>query len=137
MNISRVIAIDVDIHDLVLPCIFRILPKLAPSTHVIFGFDLLQKFNSVPDLSRGNFSFYNDLLTVSLQNHRSVIDNGAKIIRHFTLQHKMKSILALNVPTHLQGDTLLLEPVASVNSGTFAVARALVIPKTGKINCRF
>lgn len=136
LAISKMVQLNVNVKGLILPCTFYVSPMLSAGTHMIFGLDSLEKFQCTLDYFNGTVSFYDDMITISLRVNRQDNEMCAKIARNFTLQPNAESILAISVPRQVKGNAYVLEPSNYSHTNSFAVARALVCPRVGKVNCR-
>ena len=136
MQFKSVVEMNIDVKGLILPCRFYVTDSLAPGTNIILGMDLLRSFQCTIDLCKGLISFYDGLVTVALQQRCKDNTLGAKICKNFTLEPNTEAILALSVPHGLPNTDFILEPTNRTLNGPYIMARALVSPNTGKVNCR-
>ena len=136
LSVSRSVELTLNIDGLLLPFVFNVADNLSAGTSMIIGMDFLNAFNCIINVANKTVSFYNDLTTVNLQTRRDSSQLVARVHRDTIIPPRSELIMPLTVSAALNSATFVLSPTPDLGNKSIAMARAIVQPSDGRVNCR-
>jgi len=136
LPVTKAVELTLHIDGLSLPFIFNVSPNLSAGNSIILGMDFLTKFDCIINVANRTLSFYNNLTTVNMQNRRSGTLPVARLTKDTIVPARSEMIMPLAVVNVHSNENFELSPTTDLGNKCLAMARAIVQPLNGKINCR-
>jgi hypothetical protein len=136
LPITKAVSLTLNVNGLLLPFTFNVVSALSPVHSIILGMDFLTACNCVINVATNTLSFLNDLTTVNIQTRRSATLHVARVTKDIIIPQGTEMIMPLTVSASLNADIFELSPITELGKKSIAMARAIVQPINGTVNCR-
>jgi len=136
LQVTKAAELTLNVNGLLLPFTFNVSPSLSTGHAIIIGKDFLTEFDCVINVAAKSLSFYHDLTCVNMQTRRTGPSCVAKVTKDVLIPARSEIIMPLDVFNVTDYSTYELTPTHDLSKKSIAMARAVVQPINGRVNCR-